>query len=93
MYYYKFPNGESIHMLTQRVSKWIDTLKKKHKDKNILVISHKKTIISARMVLENFSEDEFIRINYFDGPKNNFVTFFKKQNGELRLTEYNVRLH
>ncbi len=91
-YHYKFPKGESIHMLTQRVSRWVGSIKKKHTNKNILVISHKKTIISLRMILENFSEDEFMKINYENGPHNNSVTFFKRQGGKLRLVEYNVRL-
>lgn len=92
-FHYDFPKGESIASLNKRVSDWIAELEKEHKNKNIMVISHKKTILSIRMILEGLSEEDFFKLNNYHGPINSGVSVYERKNKKLILKSYNIKLY
>lgn len=96
-YCYKFPGGESQEDLKKRVEKWMNEITTKYKDKVVMVVSHKKTILAIRTILEELTIDEYLRLNRHDGPINVGVTMYgsdeNSDDNKLILNDYNIKLY
>lgn len=96
-FFYKFPKGESQEDLKKRVEKWMNKIHTEYKNKEVMVISHKKTILAIRMIIEGLTIEEYLRLNKYDGPLNVGVTIYKSGKdmavNKLMLKDYNLKLY
>lgn len=97
-YFFKFPNGENGPETRQRVSLWLDMVKKKFADKRVLVVSHHRAILIMRAEIEGLSPEEFVRLDRDEKPVNCGVTVYRKEpargkSGKLALHCYNKKLY
>lgn len=97
-YRYRFPQGENIPDVRERVRSWMNTVSRDYSNKNVLAITHHLTILSIRANLERLDETEFIRLDREEKPINCGVTIYKGkpnegENGHLVLDVYNAKLY
>ena len=97
-YWYRYPQGESMQDVRDRIQSWTATLIREFAGQEILVVTHHLTIISMLANFQRLSPEQFIDIDENDKPINVGVTVFEgdpKQgnNGRLILKEYNKRLY
>lgn len=94
MYYYQYPQGESVSQVRERIRSFTSTLIREWAGKKVMLITHHLTILSIRANFERLSPEEFIRLDREEKPKNCGVTEFKGNpvvgtNGKLELKYYN----
>jgi ribonuclease H / adenosylcobalamin/alpha-ribazole phosphatase len=97
-YRYRFPQGENIPDVRERVRSWFNTLTRDFSGKNVLAVTHHLAILSIRANLERFDEAEFLRLDQEEKPINAGVTIYLGQpdagtDGHLVLDKYNTRLY
>ncbi len=97
MYYYKFPRGENVPELLDRVQMFLERINREFAGKNILVISHFTVILAVRAVLEWWDETTFLEYvsNKSQKPVNCGVSVFETQGeGErFKNTVFNKKLY
>ncbi|MDX1535874.1 MAG: histidine phosphatase family protein [Candidatus Spechtbacterales bacterium] len=59
-YWYRYPNGENVPDLQQRLSVWYDRMVANFANRHVMVIAHYGTILGLRSNIEGWAEDEFI---------------------------------
>ena len=90
-YYYRPYGGENYPDVALRIRSFFDTLIRKHKKKNVLVVAHAITILMFRKLLEKLSEKEVLDIHTNQKLKNCSISTFiydPKDEG-LVLKEWN----
>lgn len=97
-YWYRFPNGENIPDVRERLRSWIGTLTRDYYEQNILAVTHHVAILSLRANLERLSAEEFQTLDHEDKPINAGVTIYRGNpdagdNGHLELDVYNAKLY
>lgn len=97
-YFYKFPNGENVPDVELRAGLWLDAIGRRFSGKHVMAISHFRTILAIRVILEDLSPEEFNRVDGKDGPINCGVTIYRKvptrgKSGKLVLQCYNKKLY
>lgn len=97
-YRYRYPQGENIPDVRERLRSWTNTLTRDYSEQNVMVISHHLSILSFRSNLERLDEKEFLRLDDEEKPINAGVTIYKGDpnigtNGRLILEEYNLKLY
>ena len=97
-YWYRFPQGENVPDVRERLRSFTTTLTRDYNNKNVLVITHHLSILSLRANLERLSAEEFIRLDEEEKPINCGVTIYKGnpqlgQDGKLLLDTYNAKLY
>lgn len=97
-YWYRYPQGENVPDVRERLRSWLNTLTRDHSEKNILAVTHHLTILSIRANLERLSGEEFMRLDHEEKPINCGVTIYKGRpelgsNGKLVLEAYNLKLY
>jgi len=97
-YWYRYPQGENIPDVRERLRSWITTLIRDYSNKNVLVVTHHLTILSIRANLERLDAQEFLRLDHEEKPINCGVTIYegkpeKGSDGKLELREYNSKLY
>lgn len=97
-YWYRFPQGENVPDVRDRMRSWLSALTRDYFEKNVLGITHHLSIISLRANLERLSAEEFIRLDEQEKPINLGVTTYigdpnQGTDGKLNLADYNVKLY
>jgi broad specificity phosphatase PhoE len=94
MYYYQYPQGESVPQVRERIRSFTSTIIREWSEKRVLLITHHLTILSIRANFERLSSKDFIRLDKKETPKNCGATLFEGNpnagmNGKLILKYYN----
>lgn len=97
-YWYRYPQGENVPDVRERVRSWQNTLVREFAEKNVLAVTHHLTILSTRANLERWDSEQFIHFDKEDKPINCGVTIYKGRpdlgkDGKLLLEVYNQRLY
>jgi len=99
-YYYRWPQGENVPDVRERLRSWVSTIVRDFHDQNVLVVTHHLTILGMRANLERLDADEFLRIDKEEKPINCGVTIYKGNpklgkdgQGKLELVAYNSKLY
>ncbi|MBI5045128.1 MAG: histidine phosphatase family protein [Candidatus Levybacteria bacterium] len=94
---YRWPQGESVYDVKERLRSFQGTLSREHAGQRVLLVTHHLTILALRMNLERFDEEEFLRLDEEEKPLNCSVTVYasvpgggKSGKGKLELQDYNV---
>ena len=69
------PKGESVKQCQERVTRFIKQLERKHRNKNILIISHGLPLLLLEGTLKGFTDNDFL---------NGKAKSFKLKTGEFR---------
>jgi broad specificity phosphatase PhoE len=97
-YWYRYPQGENVPDVRERLRSWLGTLARDYVNQNVLAVTHHLTILSLRANIERLSGEEFIRLDHEEKPINGGVTIYrgdetKGSNGKLILEAYNLNLY
>ena len=95
-YWYRYPQGESMQDVRNRIQSWTATLIREFAGQRVLVVTHHLTIISIRANFERLSPEGFIQIDEDDKPINAGVTIYigdpdQGIDGRLVLADYNLK--
>ena len=90
-YYYRPYGGENYPDVALRIRSFFDTLIRKYKKENVLVVTHAITILMFRKLLEHLSEKEVLDIHANQKLKNGSISAFvyDSQSKDLVLKEWN----
>lgn len=97
-YWYRYPQGENVPDVRERIRSWVTTIVRDFAGKKILVITHHLTILSVRANLERLDAAEFIRLDHEEKPINCGITLYKgnphqSRGGKLILEIYNKKYY
>lgn len=97
-YWYRYPQGENIEDVRERLRSWQGALTRDYAEKNVLAVTHHLTILSLRANLERLDATEFLRLDSEEKPINNGVTIYRGDSnmgsdGKLVLDAYNLNLY
>lgn len=97
-YWYRYPQGENVPDVRERLRSWLTTLTRDFAGKNILAVTHHLSILALRANLERLSAEEFIKLDHDDPPVNCSVTIYKGHpelgsDGRFLLESYNQKLY
>lgn len=97
-YWYRFPQGENIPDLRERIRSWFSTLIREHSGMHLLVVTHHLTILALRANLERLNAKEFESLDHQEPLINAGVTIYRGdaeagKNGKLILDTYNKKLY
>ena len=97
-YWYRYPQGESIADVRDRVRSMMSTIVREYSGQHVALVTHHLTILSTRANLERLTPEEFIRLDHDDKPINCGVTVYQGypdqgKNGRLVLNQYNQQLY
>ena len=97
-YWYRYPQGENIPEVRERIRSWLTTLVRDYQNKKVMAITHNMTILALRANVERLSADEFLRLDSKDRPINCGVTIYRGtpdqgKDGTLVLETYNEKLY
>lgn len=98
MYYYRYPQGESLEDLSLSTKSWLGTLAREYSEEEVLAVTHHLRILSIRENIERLQVNEVIRLDREEKPINAGVTIYKGdrnqgKDGKLMLKEYNLKLY
>jgi broad specificity phosphatase PhoE len=93
-FWYRFPQGENVPDVEDRIRLWFDTIIREYAGKRVLVVTHHLTILSIRSLLERWTAHEFLSSDENDPPRNLSLTLYKGKanrgkDGRLVLKRYN----
>ncbi len=96
-YWYRYPQGESVSDVRDRIRSWQDTLVREYAGQVVYCVSHHLTKLSIRANLERLTPEQFIHIDEKEKPINCGITHYignpsSGRNGRPELAEYNLRL-
>ncbi len=97
-YYYRYPQGESVPDVIERLRSFIGTLVRDYSERRVMVVSHHLTLLSFMAAVMRWDQHEFIRYDNVAKPINCGLTLFEGDpsvgdNGRLQLSRYNQRLY
>lgn len=97
-YWYRYPQGESVSDLRERLRSWLGALTRDYAEKRVFAVTHHLTILSIRANLERLGAEEFLKLDHEEKPINCGVTIYKGDpnagsNGKLILEAYNLKLY
>lgn len=97
-YWYRYPQGENLPDVRERIRSWLTTIVRDYNEKNVLTVTHHLTILSIRANLERLGAEEFHRLDTEEKPINCGVTIYKGipdkgKDGKLELESYNTKLY
>lgn len=97
-YWYRYPQGENVPDVRERLRSWLTTLTRDFAGKNILSVTHHLSILGLRANLERLSAEEFIKLDHNEPPDNCSVTIYKGHpelgsDGRFLLESYNQKLY
>jgi broad specificity phosphatase PhoE len=98
LYWYRFPQGESVPDVRERIRSFMSTLTRDWNGKNVLLVTHHLSILAFRAHMDRLSAEEFIDLDNNDKPINCGVTLYRGypklgKNGQLKLEYYNRRFY
>jgi len=91
-YWYKYPQGESIPEVRERSELFKIKYSHMYSGKNVLIVSHHRTILSHVANHKELSPEEFLHMDASDPAVTCGVTSFKNTFGRLELDYYNKKL-
>lgn len=96
-YWYRYPQGESVPDVQERLRSWVTTLTREFRGMVVLAVLHHLSILALRANLERWRDIDFIQVDKTDKPDNASVTIYRGQpnpetDGQLVLQDYNLRL-
>lgn len=97
-YWYRYPQGESVADVQDRMQLFQETLTRDFAGKRVLCVTHHLTILAFRANMERWGAEEFIAVDENDPPINCGVTMYQGhpelgENGRLLLNYYNKKLY
>lgn len=97
-YWYRFPQGENIPDLRERIRSWFGTLIRDYSDKKVLAVTHQMSILALKANLDRLNADQFIELDRNEKLHNCGVTIYegdpeKGKEGKLVLRQYNSKLY
>ena len=97
-YWYRYPQGESICDVRDRVRSILSTLIREYHGQRVLMVTHHLTILSIRAILERLTPEEFVELDHAAKPINCGVTIYEGdpaqgKAGRLILKKYNEKLY
>ena len=94
-YWYRYPQGENVPDVRDRVRSYMTTIVREFAGKRVLVITHHLTILSIRANQERWDALKFIDCDENNKPINCGVTTYRGEhggsNGRLVLKDYNQK--
>ena len=100
-YWYRYPQGENVPDVRERLRSWLGAIARDYSERNVLAVTHHLSILALRANLERLDEHQFTELD--EGPSqqkpiNCGVTIYRGmpdegQDGHLVLTDYNRRLY
>jgi broad specificity phosphatase PhoE len=96
-YWYRFPQGENMFDVVERMRSFIGTIARDHSECRVGVITHHMTILSFLAALLRWNHHEFLEWRRDRRPINCGLTLFRGNpdvgdEGKLELVEYNTKL-
>ena len=97
-YWYRWPQGENVPDVRERLRSWLGTITRDYNRQNVLVVTHHLAILALRANLERLNESEFLRLDREEKPINAGVTIYRGKanagaDGHLVLDVYNVKMY
>ena len=97
-YYYRYPQGENVPDVRERVRSWLGALTRDYREQKVLAFTHHLSILSLVADLERLSPNEFIRLDHEEKPVNGGVTVARGypelgRDGKLVIDIYNKKLY
>ncbi len=99
-YWYRYPNGESVPDVRERLRSWTTTLTRDFSSKNVLTVTHHLAILAFRANMERLDEHEFNSLdqNKKTKPINAGATVYRGRSdqgtdGKLVLDFYNRKFY
>lgn len=90
LYYYKYPDGESIADVQVRTKSLLDDIGKKEKGKKVMMVGHYISFLTIRASLENLSPEALMDFNDKNKLVNCGVTLYRNN---IRQTLDNSKLY
>lgn len=97
-YWYRYPQGENVPDVRERLRSWQTTLTRDYHEQKVMGIMHHLAILSLRANLERLDERQFRYLDEKEKPINAGVTIYRGKpemgnDGKLVLDAYNVKLY
>lgn len=97
-YYYRFPQGENVPDVIERMRSFIGTLTRDYSEKRVLVVTHHLTILAFMAAIQRWDSQEFIQKDEQDKPPNGSLTVYRGDpnvgtDGKLVLDFYGRQLY
>ncbi len=97
-YWYRYPQGENVSDVRERMRSFQATLIREHAGENVLVVTHHLCLLALRANMERWSAAKFIDVDEHEKPLNCGVTIYRGKPelgkaGRLVLDEYNLKLY
>ncbi|MFA6531243.1 MAG: histidine phosphatase family protein [Patescibacteria group bacterium] len=97
-YWYRYPQGENIPDVIERMRSLVGTMVRDYSEKRILFVTHHVGILAFFATIFRWSDKEFIEWDNNRKPINCGVTIFRGnpdvgRDGKLELVEYNKKLY
>lgn len=97
-YWYRYPQGENVPDVRERVRSWLGSLTRDYIEQNVLGVSHHLSILSLRANLERLNAQEFERLDKEEKPINLGATIYRGDasqgsDGKMILDAYNIKLY
>jgi broad specificity phosphatase PhoE len=97
-YWYRYPQGENVADVRERMRSFMGTLTRDFAGMNVLCVMHHLAILAFRANMERWDADEFIRVDEQEKPINCGVTVYDGnpklgRDGRLVLRKYNMKFY
>ncbi len=97
-YWYRYPQGENVPDVRERLRSFLNTITRDYREQNVLVVMHHLAILSLRANLERLDPEQFRHLNDHHRPINCGVTIYRGnpeagRDGRLELDIYNEQLY
>jgi len=97
-YYYRYPQGENVPDVQDRIQSLTTTISREYREEEVMLVTHHLSILALRANLERLNADEFHELDEREKPINCGVTIYRGdpaqgKNGKLLLDVYNQQLY
>lgn len=97
-YWYRYPQGESVPDVQDRIQSVTDTLIREYAGKHVLIIAHHITMLAIRANFERMSPEQYLELDENEKPVNCGVTMYQcnpnlGKRGKLELVFYNKKFY
>jgi 2,3-bisphosphoglycerate-dependent phosphoglycerate mutase len=96
-YWYRYPQGENVPDVRERLRSWLGTITRDYRGKSVLAITHHLAILGLRANLERLDAVQFTHLDEQEKPVNCGVTVYRGDSeigdeGKLLIDMYNRAL-
>ena len=98
LYWFQYPQGESMADVRRRVGSFLATLIREHAGQRVLLVTHHVTILCFRAAVERLTPEQLVDMDVNLRPVNCGVTSYRGnpfagQDGHLELVQYNKKYY